>query len=163
MTYSARLLSVDPGKATGYGWVIIDDGKMVHWSFSELPFQRFHEEIDQVLRTWPAEMQRVDVYCERFVIGSNTHQRLPKGEPYWSIESTGFLRATCAITGHGFHLQNTGDAKSLWSDQKLRDVGWWIDGDKAKGIKGTHARDAAKHMILALQRHHAGVYFDLVK
>jgi hypothetical protein len=157
------LLSVDPGKQTGYGWAMIRDGQLLWARFGELPFQRFHEEIDRVLRSTDPAHERIDVYCERFVIGSNTHTKLRGPDPYWSIETTGFLRAVCGITGHHFETQATADAKGDWSDQKLKNVGWWVEGDKAAGVKGTHARDAAKHMLLALQRHHVGIYFDLVK
>lgn len=156
------LLSVDPGEATGYGWVTIEDTQLVHWSFNEAPFHKFNELADTFLRCTYSEEQRIDVYCERFVIGSNTHTKV-KGDCYWSIETIGLLRHVCRVTGHHFELQSQSDAKANWSDKRLQRAGWWIEGDKAAGIKGTHARDAAKHMLLALSRHHAQVYFDLVK
>lgn len=156
------LLSVDPGEQTGYGWAIIEDLQLLSVRFDEAPFHEFNVKAEETLRGFDPEVQRIDVYCERFVIGSNTHTKL-KGTCYHSIETIGLLRHVCRVTGHHFELQSTSDAKADWSDQRLKRCGWWIEGNKEQDIEGTHARDAAKHMLLALSRHHTQVYFDLVK
>jgi hypothetical protein len=156
------LHSVDPGKQTGYGWLQITDGVIEYVSFLELPWDEYKAQIDVVLRGTNPAVQRIDVYCEKFIIGSNTHTKVGGG-PYYAIEQIGVLRHLCEITGHHFDTQGQSDAKGDWSDAKLKKVGWWIEGNKAKGIVGDHARDAAKHMLLAIQRHHMAVYFDLVK
>jgi hypothetical protein len=157
-----QVLTVDPGKQTGYGWAFIEDKTLLDVQFSELPFQEFNEKIDAYLRGTDPAVQRVDVFCERFVIGSGT-ARKSRGDVYWSIETIGILRHLCTMLGHRYEGQNQSDAKTGWADRRLKEIGWWIEGDKAAGIDGSHARDAAKHMVLALQRYHTQVYFDLVK
>lgn len=136
---STRILTVDPGKATG--WAILEFGSAY---FGEERFEEFPEWAEEFLRSREAGYL---VVAERFVISQGTMTKA-RTEINWSIELIGVLRYLTRKYGHYLELQGAGDAKRFGSDKLLRRLGWWTPGSD-------HARDAARHLALALARRDA--------
>lgn len=131
-----HILAVDPGKATG--WAIYREGRAY---FGEHSFEDFPGFAWEYLNGNDPLL----VIAERFVIMAGTLQKA-RTETNWSIELIGVLRFISDMCGHDFELQGAGDAKRLGNDGLLRKLDWWTVGSD-------HARDAARHVALALARH----------
>lgn len=134
-----RILTVDPGRATG--WAVLEQGSAY---FGEEEFELFPEWAESFLRSRFDKGCRFYVVAERFVISGGT-VTVARGDTNWSIELIGVLRYLTRKYGHEFDLQGAGDAKRFGSDKLLRKLGWWTSGSD-------HARDAARHLALALGR-----------
>jgi hypothetical protein len=145
-----RIVAVDPGKTTG--WAILDGPLGIR--FGESPFMEFHGRADNYLRLRHDTGHQVRVVCERFVITGGT-VTVSRGDTNWSIETIGVVRYLADKYGHLFELQGAGDAKKLGSGELLRRLGWWSRG-------ADHARDAARHLALALARHHPAEFDQLL-
>lgn len=136
---STRILAVDPGRATG--WAVLEAGRAY---FGEEIFEEFPGWADSFLRSRFDRGCRFLVVAERFVISGGTLTKA-RGDSNWSIELIGVLRYLARQYGHEFDLQGAGDAKRFGTDRLLRKLGWWTPGSD-------HARDAARHLALALAR-----------
>lgn len=112
--------------------------------FGEEGFESFPEWAESFLRSRFDRGCQFYVVAERFVISGGT-VTVARGDTNWSIELIGILRYLCRKYGHEFDLQGAGDAKRLGTDKLLRRLGWWTPGSD-------HARDAARHLVLALAR-----------
>lgn len=132
---STRILTVDPGRATGWG--VLEHGSVY---FGEESFESFPEWAEEFLRGRSGFL----VAAERFVISQGTVTKA-RTDTNWSIELIGVLRYLTRKHGHEFLLQGAADAKRFGSDKLLRQLGWWTPGSD-------HARDAARHLALALAR-----------
>lgn len=135
------ILTVDPGKKTGWG-VYYGLGTA---AFAHSEFEAFHE----MAWTWfdncvARDLQPL-VVCERYVITANTVKK-SRGDTNWSIETIGVLRFLCKKYRFQFELQGASEAKRFGTDALIRKLGWWTKGSD-------HARDAARHLALALARH----------
>lgn len=135
------ILAVDPGKKTG--WAVYDGTTP---AFGELGFEEFHDHAHAWLLRSFTEGKPMSVVCERFVIMGSTVTK-SRGDTNWSIETIGVLRWLCRRFKFSFELQGASDAKRFGSDNLLRKLDWWTPGSD-------HARDAARHLALALARHH---------
>lgn len=135
-----RILTVDPGRATGWG--VLENGEA---RFGEEGFESFPEWAEGFLYSAFQRGAEFEVVPERFVISQGTITKA-RGEANWSIELIGVLRYLARKYGHGFYLQGASDAKRFGTDKLLHRLGWWTPGSD-------HARDAARHLVLALARH----------
>jgi len=126
------VLSVDPGKKTGY--VVWDNGKRVEGELSPENFLAYASKI--------IESGKIDfVVCERFIISSQTGKF---SQAPWSLEQIGALRFLCNKYNIPFTLQNAADAKRFATEERLKHIKW-----KRPSGDG-HARDAQRHLLLYL-------------
>lgn len=135
------ILAVDPGKRTG--WATYSG---IRPYFGEAGFSEFHEMAFAWLDACRHQEKTPLVVCERFVITGGT-TKVSRGDTNWSIETIGVLRWITERFGFTFELQGAADAKRFGGDALLRRLGWWTRGSD-------HARDAGRHLALALARHH---------
>lgn len=130
-----RVLSVDPGKMTGY--VIWTDGEREEGELSHEPFLDFACDL--------VEAGGIDVIvCERFIITAQTGKL---SQAPWSLEQIGALRFFAHRHDVAFELQSAADAKRFATEEKLRRAGW------ARPKGAGHARDAQRHLLVYLVRH----------
>lgn len=132
-----RVLAVDPGLRSGWAlWC--PDALDPPWEarvYDPMPLLAFTEqELDHGLNL---------VVCEAYRITAATAQ---KSQQHWSLELIGALRWLAYKAGVEFVLQTPAEAKSFVPDQRLRDLGMWTPG------KEDHARDATRHLVLALAK-----------
>jgi hypothetical protein len=129
-----NVLSVDPGKVTGY--VIWIDGTRIE---GELPAREFLLKAESII-----ENKEVDfVISERYIIGAQTGKF---SQAPWSLEQIGVLRHICEKHNVPFVLQNASDAKRFSTDERLDGIGWY------KPPGAGHARDAQRHLLLYLTK-----------
>ena len=130
-----RILAVDPGKMTGLA--LTSEMSLVRW---ELPYL---EALDAAGALIMAQAINV-VVCENYIVGQGTIRKA-QGEN-WSLKSIGALEWMCHYaTGIEFILQKPADAKTFSTDEKLRELGWWLPGHP-------HANDSLRHLLLFLAR-----------
>lgn len=129
-----RILAVDPGLRSGMAtWY---DGA---WAA--------HTEDPMPGLTW-ADIQINDhgvdlVVCESYKV---TMETAKKSQQLWSLEIIGAVRWLCHRHGVEFVLQTPAAAKTFCPDARLRQMNMWTPG------KEDHARDATRHLILALAK-----------
>lgn len=123
---SRQLIAVDPGKTTGI-FILSPNGGFVS---SQKSFE------DGM--TWLESYVDCDttVIIERYIIPPRAFNAP------WSLEFIGAVRWLCHKTGATLVEQRSADAKKFATNDKLGSVGWHVKGD--------HARDAARHMLLYL-------------
>lgn len=129
-----RVLAVDPGLRSGMAtWY---DGA---WAA--------HTEDPMPCLDW-ADIQINDhgvdlVVCESYKV---TMETAKKSQQLWSLELIGALRWMCHASRTKFELQAPSAAKNFVPDARLRQMEMWTPG------KEDHARDATRHLILALAK-----------
>lgn len=126
------ILSVDPGKTTGY--VVWSDGER---SEGELDFEAFLNFAWDQLQSETFDV----VVCERYIINARTATLT---QAPWSLEQIGALRFMCSKFNIQFVLQSASEAKKFSTDKRLNDLGW----TKPRGAG--HARDAQRHLLIYL-------------
>lgn len=135
-----RLMSVDPGKVTG--WFCVDFATMA-WIGGEAPQDEFLDWFEDS----PLEFWRLDrVVVEGFHITQRTAQTNPTDEQLWSVQQIGVIKMWCRRRNLPYERQMP-SAKNFDKDgSKLKKLGWW---PAAPGIKGEagHRRDAARHAL----------------
>ena len=142
MTLRRTWLVVDPGKLTGFCWLIASDNGLSDLSGGgELSHFEFLDYAEGVLFQVLPGLQ--GVVCESFKVTGRTQREIGSDRLY-SAEQIGVLRQRCRTSGLSYVEQTPSDAKSFATDDKLRRVGWYKGG---KGEKGHH-RDAARHAML---------------
>lgn len=129
-----RILAVDPGLRSGLAWWVGGDwGTTILDPMPTLDFA--FEELDNA----PVDL----VVCESYTITAQTAKLSAQN---WSLELIGALRWQCYTAGVEFHLQKPADAKNFVPDARLRQLDMWSPGTE------DHARDATRHLILALAK-----------
>lgn len=129
-----RILSVDPGKMTGY--VVWTDGEREEGELAHEPFLDFAWDL--------VKAGDIDVIvCERFIITAQTGKL---SQAPWSLEQIGALRFFAHRLGIPFELQSAADAKRFATEDKLRRAAW------ARPKGAGHARDAQRHLLVYLVR-----------
>ena len=142
-----NVLAVDPGGTTGLAWWRAGQ----HRAWSE-PLEQamdtvFTEIITRYDPTAFPDKPTFDlVVFEAIVITGQTLKKSRNVQD--AIEFIGMARYVCHKWGPPFNTQTPADAKSFATDEKLRALGWWTPGPD-------HARDASRHLLLALVRHRA--------
>lgn len=141
----ASILALDPGVVTGAVYVTLADmqGDVIVIESRELSFSGTLELVAQIL----AGNDRVVVVAEKFTITSQTGKKSPQPA---SLEVIGATRALLWSRGRDpedLLLQTPAAAKSMVSNDMIRDAGMWHRGGAG------HANDAARHaMLYLLQR-----------
>jgi hypothetical protein len=136
MRRSRYILAVDPGKTTGLA--LFDGHSLTAWQAETW------DAVEQVERFLDRAAQLDDVLIvESFVIGQAT-LRKGRGEN-WSLESIGAIRYLHRRMGEPciLHFQQASSVMRFATNEKLRAVGWWTQGQE-------HARDATRHILTYL-------------
>lgn len=139
------VLAVDPGKISGV--VLLEwDGtdKVPEQKLSvEVSDQNFYTIIESAMTGWK-NYESFAVVCERFTI---TAQTVRNSQAPYSLEQIGVLKHTCRMRGYKdeeIKFQAPVDAKSMFSNEKIKKVGVWHKGGEG------HALDATRHALLYL-------------
>lgn len=135
------MLAVDPGKETGLSCFEIEPGgePVLIWS-AEVDEETFIIPIRKEL----AEHPHLEVACERFTINAETAK---KSQAPFSLETIGNLKQAVRDVGRAaesIKLQSPADAKKLFPNPALKQLGYWHVGGKG------HAMDAIRHGLLYL-------------
>jgi hypothetical protein len=133
-----NILAVDPGKRTGLAtW---SNGHFEAWDVDGWP-----DAVNYITTAVPHEFgSGIDLLvCESIVITAQTAKK--SQDVLTSVEQIGVCRYVSMKHGVEFQLQSPGEAKSFGTDAKLRAMSMWTEGSD-------HARDATRHLILALAR-----------
>lgn len=134
------ILTVDPGKVTGYGVLTVKDGALTTVHFDQLEMDDFLWAASDVIEK---EGRDLTIVCESFQVTQRSVQQ--RGERLWSVEQIGVLRWLAKRAFAQYLEQSPSDAKSFATDAKLRRIGWWVKGKE-------HSRDAARHALLYCAR-----------
>ncbi len=137
------VLAMDPGSMTGIvTWT--PDGVIRPYS---LPPQDVYYVLEEWTETWA--QARAWLVVEKFTITANTGKMSNLGID-WPLKLTGVAEYLASRSGI---LCDTGQmpssAKRFAPDARLRAAGWMPQLRAAEG-KHDHARDAARHLLLAL-------------
>lgn len=149
-----KILFVDPGKMTGYGFLYwgpgsgtdqpaFVGGEMAHDDF--LDWVGRPQQIAagrSFLEAWDLQ----SVVCEGFHVTAATAQKVRADEPLWSVEQRGCLRTWCRWANIPFITQMPSAMKFDESGSKLKKLGWWAPAPGVKGEAG-HRRAAGKHAV----------------
>lgn len=121
-----NILAVDPGGTTGWAsWI---EGSV---SWGQAPGGVLGGKRLRLMA------QCADVLIiERYTIGERTVKFSRQSD---ALEITGALKWIADDEGLELVLQQPRDAKRLFTDDRLRQMGWWARGEE-------HARDALRHL-----------------
>jgi hypothetical protein len=156
-TADKRILVVDPGKMTGWGFLDVfqhpDDLKEdVSFRGGEMAHDDFIDWASQVISNVGAldligdPVGPIDlVIVEGFTITERTIQQAPDDRSMWSVKQVGILETFCRWWPTELRRQMPSD-KAFGTDAMLKRVGWWDPMPGAKGERG-HRRDAARHAL----------------
>lgn len=140
-----HVLAVDPGKMTGYAVWSTDIPRPV---IGQDDFDSFLAFAERAARVRGPELV---IVSEAYIVSMETVKKGRQGDagdPYrqFSLEVIGALRYIAAKHGSEFApLQRASEAKTVFSDARLRKLGWYEKGKE-------HGRDAARHLGLFLAR-----------
>lgn len=136
-----RLLSIDPGEATGWSaWYVPDDEPMVRFDYGlvrgGLPgFVKWWASIGHAIVDAPRDV----VVCEKFELGGDV--RFPNVEPL-RIEGALF-----ALSARRVVWQKRTD-KAQVPDLLLREHGLWLTGKDVDWEDGRDVNDAQVHALI---------------
>ena len=121
-----RILALDPGRTTGVAY--FPDADEFHVEQRELPYS--HKALYNHLRLVNPDI----IVCESFV-----YQRRDKVD-LSPVEMIGVTKLYCERAGISYHEQTPSQAKTFWTDKKIKTCGLWVPGNP-------HAIDAARHLL----------------
>ena len=135
--------------------VAVDPGEMCGWAIAR--FEEDHLKTEYInAGQSPADDWEdwcvLNVYegcllvVEKFTITARTAQMSQQPR---ALETIGVMRFLARRAGAQFHMQTPSAAKRFVTDQQLHKVGLWKPGQD-------HARDALRHLILAITTHGTG-------
>lgn len=137
MTGKKLIIAVDPGKMTGWA-VHANDESLIA---GELEWYEFLRWIEEYVEAAIALHYDVTLVCESYVI---TLATIKKSRQYWSLEAIGCLKYwSMRHLGKELTLQSPANAKSFSTDEKLKNLSWYVPGSG-------HANDALRHLLLYL-------------
>lgn len=138
------ILAVDPGKVTGVAaWQPSEPMKLTTWE--EHTRYRAAAAVEHIM---PSEL-----VCEQFVISERT---IRTAQDVNALRIIGWLDIWCRQKAIPFDLQTAAQAKRFATDDKLKALGWYTS------TEGGHANDAARHMLVYLQRKHPAVFREIL-
>lgn len=129
------VLGVDGGFKTG---LFVYDLLLDVFSGSEVPWDRFGFETEKII-----DELRPTISAEKFII---TPQTAKNTQAPWTLKANGHLEQLALKYGCEYTEVTPSTAKSVISDQRLRDFGWWTKG---KGHKNDAARQTGLRMLKA--------------
>lgn len=141
------VISVDPGKATGFAVLYWVDGSEPEiMTTAELQPHEFAPMVRAALsdRNDVDADSQLYVVCERFVINAQT---VRNSQAPFSLEQIGVLKQCLRDSGiseDSIIWQSPADAKAMFPNPALKKVGYWHRGGEG------HAIDALRHALLCL-------------
>lgn len=137
------IIAIDPGHTTGIAflWSGLYKGKPI---IPQVTQDTGRENAQRMLAFY-LDTYRPEVVSERYAITAGTTKATPQ---YDALYLNGWLEATCREMGLDFTMQTPADAKGFAPDARLKRAGWYIP-------TLPHGRDAARHLMLYLVKHHA--------
>lgn len=130
--YSGTLLSLDPGHTTGYA--IFKDLELIESGQLDTKEQ---EEWINTLKPLFQKHRYTEVVFEDYRVYKWRVQQHAHSELHTS-KLIGAIQAVCLYEGLTYHKQPASVAKDFCNDQKLREWGFYVEGQR-------HARDAIRH------------------
>lgn len=143
MKRSKLLISIDPGKASGFAlldYTDMDDIKIIY--SGELEQYETSETVEKLL-TKEVEAD-YEIVMEKFTITAQTGKNTNGGN--WSPEIIGSVKYLAQREGVPFSEQTPAEAKNFVPNERMKAVGIWHRGGEG------HARDALRHAVLYLVR-----------
>jgi hypothetical protein len=141
------ILSVDPGKASGICLFEWEDGKEPELvSSGEYQQLDYAKPIREAIALSLLQGAHLDVVCERFVINAQT---VRNSQAPFSLEQIGILKQCLIDIGidpEKIAFQSPADAKAMFSNEKLKLLGYWHKGGEG------HALDSIRHALLRLAK-----------
>jgi hypothetical protein len=129
-----RLLCLDPGKTTG--WSVFEDGKLTAWGHLMDCYD--DKNVNAKVLTDMFEDVQPDYICyEDYRV---YQQKLDRHSfsPVMTVRLLGVIEAYCQMKDIPTHKQMAVTAKNFCTDEKLKQWGFWQEGQK-------HARDSIRH------------------
>lgn len=133
------VLAIDPGKATGLAWVSTEG----EYGYAEVE-GRFN--LYAQVREWASTGAIPEIVIEDYTVDDQTANKSRQVDA-WRI--IGYLEGVAEQNGWPFTIQDRG-VRGFGSDAKLAALGW------NPRTKGGHAREATRHLLTYLVRHHGG-------
>lgn len=142
------ILAVDPGKNSGLAEFSLDYKKI--WVGYQLPRFDLIDHIEKIFEwQWKDVVKgRILVVSEQFIITPMTSKLSQQTD---ALKANGTLEWLCHKYGHTFEPQSQATAKKIAKDKRLKDMDLYTPGRD-------HANDAARHLLLALERHMPSVF-----
>jgi hypothetical protein len=135
---ATAVLAVDPGGTTGYSIAL--NGEFTE--AGQLPPLEFQTYAHEFAENWGPQLT---IVCERFTISGRT-LKVSRAGSMSAIEVIGCLRYFSeTYCDRDLLLQSPDDAMGLYTDAKLKLLGWWQPG------KG-HANDSLRHLAYYLTK-----------
>lgn len=123
---------MDPGGTTG--WALWD----AEWETPDVSWGQVPGGLLPALDVLADKLKWQDttLVIERYTIGERTVKFSRQSD---ALEITGALKVDAGRLGVPVVMQQPRDAKRLFTDDRLRQTGWWAKGEE-------HARDALRHL-----------------
>lgn len=138
------ILAIDPGKVSGIAlWQPSEPMKLRTY---EVPGR--YDVADSFQSVKPSE-----AVCEQFVISERT---IRTAQDVNALRIIGWLDIWCHQHAIPLDLQTAAQAKRFATDDKLKALRWYTN------TEGGHANDAARHMLVYLQRKHPAVFREIL-
>ena len=139
-----RVIAVDPGEKTG----------IAIWECSAQVLSAQVLSVSDTVEFFLGQLAKgtedVWVVVEKFTITAQTGKMSTLGLN-WPLELTGVARAVAQHNDWAFdNSQGPAAAKRFSPDERLKAAGWWDKLRAAETGPEDHARDAARHLLLAL-------------
>lgn len=143
------LVSIDPGKASGWGVFdytdlnnvyVMSSGEYNQFTTCESVEKLFTE--NDLTGFPPLSERKIDIVMEKFTITAQTGKNT--NAENWSAEIIGTCRYFAKKYNAPFTEQTPSEAKSFVPNERLKTVGIWHTGGEG------HARDALRHGVLYL-------------
>lgn len=135
-----RILVVDPGKMTGWGFLVTVEGTPPTFD----GYENEHFTFLDLVEPWIPHVDKV--VCESFSVRADT-QKTVGGDRLYSAEQIGCLRLWARRAGIPYVEQTPVDMKTFdKGKEKTKKLGWWAE-PRGSGYRG-HRRDAASHALL---------------
>lgn len=144
--YKGRLITFDPGETTG--WALWDNALLI--DCGQLPTHRVKDSI-KFLKRWIDDKTAFDPTKEwesrerdqRYAVMEEYRVYAHKTEDHaqntmHTSRLIGALECLLTLRGIGYEMRGAGLAKKWATDEKLKDWGFYVKGER-------HARDAIRH------------------
>jgi hypothetical protein len=126
-----RVISVDPGKTTGYCYAAFDKGKLYF-----APFQMFDDVDDFWDRLAAFKPEHVIIESFQYRKGGRTNA----GLDLFPVQLIGVARLYEVKANVKLYLQTPSQGKGYYTDRTLKQLGLYQRGEE-------HGRDASRHLL----------------
>lgn len=131
-------ISLDPGVTTGVAFRMELPGRDTELILRQIKDQYRAASLEHIYNLLVSSRKDFG-YNYRVVIERFTYQRRQKVELF-PVEVIGVVRLYCEEHDVSLYEQSPAQAKKLWTDDKLKKLGLWEEGQP-------HAMDALRHLL----------------